>query len=92
VRSKGKITTWRDDKGFGFIEPFDGGAQVFMHISSIDRRNRRPEVGDVVTYAIAKDDRGRPRAERALVTYIPFTVFILYLVASLVTFILPNRI
>ena len=53
MRSKGKITTWKDDKGFGFIEPFDGSAQVFIHINSFDRRDRRPAAGEVFTFSIA---------------------------------------
>jgi uncharacterized membrane protein YsdA (DUF1294 family)/cold shock CspA family protein len=67
VRSKGKIATWKDDKGFGFIEPFGGGSQVFIHIKAIKNRSRRPEVGDVVTYSIAKDAQGRVRAEGATI-------------------------
>jgi uncharacterized membrane protein YsdA (DUF1294 family)/cold shock CspA family protein len=65
MRSKGKITTWNDDKGFGFIEPFEGGKQVFIHIKAFKNRERRPVIGDVVTYALAKDDQGRTRAAKA---------------------------
>lgn len=65
MRSKGKIATWKDDKGFGFIAPNDGGSQVFIHIKAFSNRNRRPEVGDVVTYAVTKDQQGRTRAASA---------------------------
>ena len=65
VLSKGKIVTWNDDKGYGFIEPFDGGKQVFMHISALGNRSRRPVAGDVVTYAVTRDDKGRRRAANA---------------------------
>ncbi len=30
---KGKITSWNDEKGFGFIRPSGGGKQVFIHIN-----------------------------------------------------------
>jgi len=31
---KGKIVSWKDDKGFGFITPEGKSEQVFFHISS----------------------------------------------------------
>ena len=65
MRSKGKISSWNDDKGFGFVTPFDGGDRVFIHIKAIKNRGRRPVVNDVVTYSIAKDNQGRTRAADA---------------------------
>jgi len=65
MRTKGKITNWNDDKGFGFITPNAGGNQVFIHISAFSNRNRRPEVNQMVTYATSTDNQGRLRAESA---------------------------
>lgn len=62
---KGKITTWNDDKGFGFIAPNNGGDRVFIHIKAFSERNLRPVVGDVVVYSMAKDNRGRMQAVNA---------------------------
>lgn len=62
---KGKINTWNDDKGFGFIAPNRGGDRVFIHIKAFSVRNIRPEVGDVIVYSIAKDDQGRFQAVNA---------------------------
>jgi uncharacterized membrane protein YsdA (DUF1294 family)/cold shock CspA family protein len=62
MRFKGKISEWNDDRGFGFIAPSEGGARVFCHIKAFTGRPTRPEVGNIVTYEIAKDDRGRLRA------------------------------
>jgi len=62
MRSKGKIASWNDDKGFGFITPFECGDRVFIHIKAIKNRGRRPAVNDVVTYSISKDNQGRTRA------------------------------
>ncbi len=62
---KGKIETWNDDKGFGFIRPNNKSDRVFIHIKAFSVRNIRPEEGDVVVYSIAKDDQGRFRAVNA---------------------------
>lgn len=65
MRTKGKITSWNDEKGFGFITPNTGGKRVFLHIKALGNRNRRPEVNQVVTFALSTDRQGRPRAEKA---------------------------
>ncbi|MDR0576149.1 MAG: cold shock and DUF1294 domain-containing protein [Candidatus Accumulibacter sp.] len=63
MRHQGKITTWRDDKGFGFITPDNGGKQVFLHASAFSDRRRRPEENDPVTYGIAVSGDGRSQAK-----------------------------
>jgi len=63
MRYQGKITRWQDDKGFGFIAWHGGGNPVFVHIKAFSQSARRPEVGDIVTYELAKDASGRNRAE-----------------------------
>jgi len=65
MRSKGKIASWNDDKGFGFVTPFDGGAKLFIHIKAFKNRSRRPEANDVVTFSITKDKQGRTQAADA---------------------------
>lgn len=57
--------SWNDAKGFGFIAPFSGDAQVFIHVKAFGNRKRRPEINDVVTYTLSSDKRGRPRAINA---------------------------
>ena len=65
MREKGKLRTWNDEKGFGFIVPNEGGKDVFIHISAFSNRSRRPEAGQTVTYALSADNQGRPRAANA---------------------------
>ena len=63
MRHEGKITKWNDERGFGFITPRGGGDRVFVHIKAFSNRHRRPLDGEIVTYEVASDDRGRKRAE-----------------------------
>nr|WP_312973241.1 DUF1294 domain-containing protein [Pseudomonas sp.] len=58
----GRIKSWNDDKGFGFILPAAGGPEVFAHISAM-RGDRRPNAGDQVLFVAGRDERGRLRAE-----------------------------
>jgi cold shock CspA family protein len=63
MRLKGTLVEWKDDRGFGFIEPAEGGARVFCHIKAFDVRVRRPTAGDRITYQVTKDKDGRLRAD-----------------------------
>lgn len=62
MRYQGRITTWKDDRGFGFITPNGGGEQVFLHISSFSNRQRRPDGNELVTYELKADGMGRAQA------------------------------
>ncbi|GAA1477151.1 cold shock and DUF1294 domain-containing protein [Nocardioides aestuarii] len=57
----GEITSWNDDRGFGFITPTGGGPRTFVHITAFPGGGR-PRVGLKVSYAESRDERGRPNA------------------------------
>jgi cold shock CspA family protein len=65
IMVKGVLKTWKEDRGFGFIKPDDGGKDIFIHISSLKGVSRRPLTGDVIYYQIAKDNRGKYKAINA---------------------------
>lgn len=61
MRYQGKVTDWKDDRGFGFVTPNGGGPKVFIHIKSFSNRKRRPVGNELVTYELRSDTRGRPQ-------------------------------
>lgn len=65
MRYQGRITEWNDPRGFGFITPLDGSARVFVHVMAFPSGSRRPSPGEYVSYSLGRDEKGRPRAERA---------------------------
>lgn len=63
MRCQGKLTDWKDDKGFGFVTPNGGGQRAFVHIRSFANQQRRPLGNEIITYEVAYDPMGRPQAE-----------------------------
>jgi cold shock CspA family protein len=63
MRYQGKITVWKDDKGFGFVTMNATGEKAFVHIKSFSNRSRRPVEGDKITYELIVDENNRMRAE-----------------------------
>ena len=64
MRLKGKITFWKDEKGYGFITPASGEKEVFVHINSFINRDRSPGIGQMVEFSLSTDKQGRPCAAR----------------------------
>lgn len=60
---QGVIKEWNDERGFGFITSQNESGNVFVHVSSFPKRERRPVVGDVVSYNLKTDARGRFQAD-----------------------------
>lgn len=62
---KGKLVRWIEDKGFGFIKPENGKADIFIHISALASMSRKPVIGDVILYQVGFDANGKLRAVNA---------------------------
>jgi CspA family cold shock protein len=58
----GRIKMFNEDKGFGFIKPDDGGADIFFHVSAL--RDGDEIVKDAaVSYAMGIDAKsGKDKA------------------------------
>lgn len=56
--STGTVKWFNGTKGFGFIQPDDGGADVFVHISAVERAGLRTlNEGQKITYELEQDRR-----------------------------------
>ncbi|HXS42122.1 MAG TPA: cold-shock protein [Stellaceae bacterium] len=58
----GTVKWFNTQKGFGFIRPDDGGKDVFVHISAVERAGMGSLAeGQKIKYDVAMD-RGKPAA------------------------------
>src|SRR3546814_9086020 len=62
MRLAGRISDWNDDKGYGFVTPNGGGDRAFVHIKAFQPGSRPPVDGDLVSYAVMRNGRGRSNA------------------------------
>jgi cold shock protein len=54
----GTVKWFNQAKGFGFIQPSDGGGDVFVHISAVERAGLRGlDEGQPISYEIEQDRR-----------------------------------
>jgi len=59
----GTVKWFNETKGYGFIQPDDGGKDVFVHISAVERAGLRNLIeGQRVTYEVVPDKRSGKEA------------------------------
>ncbi len=60
MRQNGTVKFFNQAKGFGFIAPDDGGKDVFVHITAV-QRSGIPELteGMKLSFEVQPDKRGR---------------------------------
>jgi len=68
--SSGTVKWFNTAKGFGFIQPDDGGSDVFVHISAVEQAGLRGlNEGDLVNFELEQDRRsGKLSAGQLVVT------------------------
>jgi len=60
--AQGTVKWFNPQKGFGFIAPQDGGADVFVHMSAVERAGMRSlNEGQMISYEITME-RGKSSA------------------------------
>ena len=56
--STGTVKWFNGTKGYGFIQPDEGGQDVFVHISAVERAGLRSlNEGQKVTFELERDKR-----------------------------------
>lgn len=63
MRIEGVIKSWNEERGFGFIEPVQGGQEIFVHAKAFRAGSGRPQVGQYVSFAIEIGPQGKKRAK-----------------------------
>jgi CspA family cold shock protein len=58
VMTTGTVKWFNSTKGFGFIQPDNGGADVFVHISAVERAGMREIVeGQKISFELERDNK-----------------------------------
>ncbi|OYW31853.1 MAG: cold-shock protein, partial [Azorhizobium sp. 12-66-6] len=61
--AQGTVKFFNAQKGFGFIQQDGGGADVFVHISDVERSGLQSlSDGQKVSFDIVDDNRGKQKA------------------------------
>lgn len=61
--ANGTVKWFNAEKGYGFIQPEDGGGDVFVHISAVEAAGMRTlEENAKIQYEMVEDRRGRTSA------------------------------
>ena len=64
----GTVKWFNSTKGFGFIQPDDGGTDVFVHISAVERAGMRDLIeGQKIGFETKRDNKSGKMAAEQLV-------------------------
>jgi uncharacterized membrane protein YsdA (DUF1294 family)/cold shock CspA family protein len=63
MRFDGTLKSWNDERGFGFVEPKQGGQDIFVHIKSFPAGTGRPTVGLPLSFEVELGPNGKKRAK-----------------------------
>jgi CspA family cold shock protein len=62
MSTKGVVVGWNENRGFGFVRPAEGGADVFVHRRDITNAVMLSQGMNVIFDVVMEEPRGKPRA------------------------------
>ncbi len=74
-REKGTLISWNNDKGYGFIRPYNNKEDIFLHVKSLPHHQRRPKVNDVLIYEVGVDEKQQHYARSAKIEGVAWSYF-----------------
>ena len=63
MRFEGKLKSWNDERGFGFIESTQGGQEIFVHVKAFKTRTGRPQINQALSFEVELGPQGKKRAK-----------------------------
>ena len=73
MRFEGVLKTWNDERGFGFIQPTNGGQELFVHIKCFPAGYGRPALNLNVTFEVEQTAEGKKRAKNTRAKTLAFS-------------------
>ena len=66
----GTVKFFNEVRGYGFIKPDDGGSDVFVHISAVERAGLKDlTAGQRITFDVEPDKKGKgPKAVKLVIS------------------------
>jgi CspA family cold shock protein len=64
MAQQGTVKFFNAEKGYGFIKPDDGGRDIFVHITAVERAGLKSlNEGQRITFEVEPDKKGKgPKA------------------------------
>jgi len=66
TRFEGRLVMWNLERGFGAIQPVQGGQELFVHVSAFPADGEPPVQDELLSFEVVSDGVGRKRAVRVL--------------------------
>lgn len=68
IMASGVVKWFNATKGYGFIAPADGGKDIFVHISAVERAGQKSlQEGQQIQYELVEGRNGRASAENLVI-------------------------